>query len=251
MELERYPQACVIRSPINLGLGAALNALVLRAYEAGHRQLVLFDQDTGPQPAYPELLAAAAPQLVECHRLAVIGPKLVPPPGAHHLTIRPYSARRGKSVPRNAVEFVATSGSLISIDAWRDVGPFREDYFIDSIDIEWCLRAWHAGYVTVQAKNIELVHRWGTESETRMPVRSQLLLQSPARNYYYFRNKLHLLGLPHTPSAFRFRELSKLMAQGLLLLIHSPKGAWQILPRALSDGLRGKLGPSSPALGAD
>jgi rhamnosyltransferase len=36
---------------------------------------------------------------------------------------------------------IISSGSALSAAAYRKLGPFREDYFIEYIDIEYCLRA--------------------------------------------------------------------------------------------------------------
>ena len=38
-------------------------------------------------------------------------------------------------------DYVITSGSIITIAAYKEIGPFNNEMFIDFIDIEWCLRA--------------------------------------------------------------------------------------------------------------
>ncbi len=49
---------------------------------------------------------------------------------------------------------IISSGSAISADAYRVLGAFREDYFIECVDIEYGLRAWSRGvpvYMTSRA----------------------------------------------------------------------------------------------------
>lgn len=38
------------------------------------------------------------------------------------------------------VPWLISSGNLIKISAWEDVGKFNEDYFIDNVDFEFCLK---------------------------------------------------------------------------------------------------------------
>src|SRR4051812_4486555 len=57
----------------------------------------------------------------------------------------PTAIPRRQSGPRPppslAVDLAISSGSLITLTATAEVGPFDEGFF-DAIDIEWCSRAW-------------------------------------------------------------------------------------------------------------
>lgn len=241
-QLAQLDAAVIMRSAANVGQGAALNAIVGTAASAGADQLLLFDQDSTPDPHYPERLARAVSALKIGRRLAVAGPRLIAPESGH-LTIRAYRKQPGHDLPYDAVEFVATSGSLLSIECWRAIGPFRDDFFVDGIDVEWCQRAWSKGYVTVHVPEVALTHRWGSERKHDAGERSQLLLQSPVRNYYYLRNKIFTLGLPHVPRRFRAREWARLTAQIVYLALRAPGQWWRVVPVAVRDGVRGRLGP--------
>ena len=86
-----------------------------------------------------------------------------------------------------------TSGSLIPAEVIQVVGPMREDFFIDNVDVEWCHRARSMGYrlfgtgwATMyqrlgEAKLRVWYLRWRYESE-----------YSPIRSYYRLRNLVAL-----------------------------------------------------------
>ncbi|MCU0732745.1 MAG: hypothetical protein MUE84_14320 [Hyphomonas sp.] len=116
-----------------MGLGVALNGLMRRAAEDGFDELLLFDQDSSPQPSLPEVLLRSRIHLARRYtRIAGVGPMLAAPTSSDFLPI-PYAWRKDFD---SAAHFVPTSGSLVSIAAWRDVGPFREDCFVGGIDVE-------------------------------------------------------------------------------------------------------------------
>lgn len=245
--LARLPNLHLTRSPSNVGLGVGLNAVVEAAQSEGFGHVVLFDQDSTPDAALlPRLLDAfLATQAQPGLRPAAIAPLLVAPENEAFLP--PWYSRRPKPPAEgvSAVDFLPTSGTLVSIPAWREVGPFRADYFIDGIDVEWCFRAWAKGFSCLLAENLHMVHRWGyvAEEGKRQP---QILRQSDLRTFYYLRNAVEGLRLPHIPARWKLRVASRLALQCGLLLLHRKFGAptRRLLARAVSDGWTGRLGPA-------
>lgn len=237
----------LLRSPANLGLGHALNAVAEAAAAEGFAFLLLLDQDSVPPPELAESLAVQFDRLPS--PAAALGPRLVAPQGEHYL--EPRYARRSAAGPGiSLVDFLPTSGTLLSLAAWRKIGPFRADYFIDGIDVEWCFRASASGHGCYLAEAIAMPHRWGdaTAQARRKP---QILRQSLTRSFYYFRNTMVSLRLPHMPLGWRFRSCLRILAQAVLLLGMQPFSGrtWRTVAAALSSGLRGKLGPIPPGLG--
>jgi len=239
-------RATILRSDVNLGLGHGLNAVTQAAASAGFSFVLLFDQDSTPPPGLANALVAAFGRIDT--PVAALGPKLVAPPGEHYLA--PWLSRRGPAGrDTTPVDFLATSGTLISLAAWREIGSFRADYFIDGIDVEWCFRAWSRGYGCHLAETVEMPHRWGdaTAQADRKP---QILRQPLARSYYYLRNGIASLKLRHMPIAWRLRSALRLCAQAALLLAARPLHGrrWKIVLAALRDGLGSRLGPIPPGL---
>lgn len=245
--LKQLPDARLIRSPGNIGLGAGLNAVVEAARAEGYGHIALFDQDSSPDIALlPRLLERFKTLAGHPIPPAVIGPLLVAPENEAFLP--PWYSRRpmdGAGALATAVDFLPTSGSLVSIAAWTEIGPFRADYFVDGIDVEWCFRAWSRGYSCILAEDLHMVHRWGHAEEPGVR-RPQILRQSDLRIYFYLRNAAHGLRLPHLPRRWRARVALRLAAQAGVLLSarRFARPTRALVWRALRDGWAGRLGPA-------
>lgn len=241
-------RATLLRSPRNVGLGAGLNAVVEVAQAQGFRHVVLFDQDSTPKAGLAAELTALWPDAERRHGpVAAIGPLLTPPPGESYLPIR-YDRRSKAAHELAAVDFLPTSGTLVSVTAWRSIGAFRADYFVDGIDVEWCLRGWSLGFASILAEQVTMSHRWGHEDDEggRVP---QILRQSRLRCFYYLRNASHLLRLAHVPARRKAIIALRLAAQAGLLVLRggAPASMLALAARAVRDGLAGRLGPTPSA----
>lgn len=238
--LAELEDVAIIRSATNIGLGAALNRLVELARDEGAGEVLLMDQDgTPPAGLVAALQRVAAGHRAAGRRLAAIGPFLVPPAGENYRPLR-YAWRDRAS---GAVHFAPTSGSLLSIEAWRAVGPFREDFFIDGLDVEWGLRAFDKGYESIVATEIPFDHRWGTPGQKGKP---QILRYPPLRSFYYIRNNVAILRLPHVGWRWKLASAVRLAAQiGLLLSSRRfGRNTVALVRRAVADGWAGRLGPA-------
>lgn len=237
----------LIASPDNVGLGRGLNAVMEAASEEGFTHVLLLDQDSEPTSA---ILAALAGRMQELERagerVAVLAPRLVPPGEDFYKPIR-YEWRgqpRGDGLA--GVDFAPTSGSLISVEAYRDIGPFRDDFFIAGIDVEWGFRAWSKGWASYIARDLAMPHRWGEAVSEDELGKAQILRHAPIRNYYYARNVIAVARLSHVPLSWRIKSCAALAMQiGLMALKGAPGGLPPIWA-GLRDGLAGRLGPAPP-----
>lgn len=86
------------------------------------------------------------------------------------------------------VSTVITAGSMIPLKIFQLVGPFREELFIDYVDIEYCLRARLQGVRIRQCVEVGMAQPIGQSQKTIWgELRS---VHSPSRTYYFFRNSL-------------------------------------------------------------
>lgn len=140
-----------------------------------------------------------------------------------------------------------TSGTLIPCGVLKNVGGMRNDFFIDHVDTEWCLRAISLGYDLAVAVKARMHHRMG---DTRMAVWffgwSYLNGYKPRRLYYRFRNFVYMLRLEHVPLWWKIRGgwywLGNLYAHVVFSKgerLASLRAAF----RGICHGLSGKLGP--------
>lgn len=237
------PTPLVVERPeANLGLGTAYNALAARALARGDAHLFLLDQDSLPAPgAIAHLRTVLAALEAAGERPAVVGPRPLDPDG---LPMKVAAGAPRAQDGARPTAFVISSGSLISVEAVQAVGPFRADFFIDAIDIEWCLRAGARGYSVWIADAARMDHALG-QGLIRLPFGLVMTKQPPRRLYTYIRNQLAMVRLGHVPAAHKGRFLLSLPLRLAVYLAHdrlrpeTGRAIW----RGLIDGVRGRLGP--------
>ncbi|MDA2637647.1 glycosyltransferase [Bacillus cereus group sp. BfR-BA-01538] len=91
-------------------------------------------------------------------------------------------------------EAVMTSGNFLKLSIIESVGVFREDYFIDNVDHEFCLRLRKNGYKIVQINTVHLIHELG--NITPKDFFGQIVYPTNhnyIRRYYISRNRLRMV----------------------------------------------------------
>ena len=85
----------------------------------------------------------------------------------------------------------------ISCAAWRillSVGPFPEEFFIDYVDTDYCLRCREAGRLIAVSNAARLVHAFGARDRRRSWDWRLLRRIIPAsRHYYIARNRIAMI----------------------------------------------------------
>lgn len=177
--------AHLIANSENLGIAAALNQGVAWVGAQGFAWALTLDQDTVVHGAMLDELAAVYDAVPCADRLAIIGsnywdsqnPDAQPVKGAWI---------RG---PWVEARHVITSGSLTSLAAYRAVGPFKDELFIDLVDVEYCFRARAAGYAVVIATKVLMEHPIGASTARRLGWKEIRPTNHPAwRRYFMVRN---------------------------------------------------------------
>ena len=246
------PTACrILRPGANVGLGAAYDAFLAAARAAGDRFVLLLDQDSLPPPdAVPRLAALHERLAAAGERPAIVGPQPLDPHGQPmRIAVSDPPAPAGLAAEATRVSFVISSGSLVDVERAASVGPFRADYFIDAIDLEWCFRANACGFSIWIADEVTMDHRLG-RGVIRIPLIGLLLADQPPRRLYtYLRNQLAMMRLPHVP----FRHKAKtLLSLPVRLPVYLARNGFSRESRAairngLRDGWAGRLGPPDDA----
>jgi rhamnosyltransferase len=165
----------------NLGIAAALNIGAEEAINRGCDLLLTMDQDSTASPGMVEILKDCFVSQ-EDKSLAIVSPfhliSVTDPPNT--------------SLPScTEMDTVWTSGNLLSLSAYQDVGPFDEDLFIDFVDHEYCLRLRRNGYRVIQS-NVTILHHNIGNNLRKIKVASMSLVvsnHSPLRRYYITRNR--------------------------------------------------------------
>lgn len=248
----RATNATIIRSPYNLGVGEGFNQLALHAMWAGCARLAIFDDDSTLAPGSIAALGRSMDALhAACEKAAVIGPLIVSPADAPQ-TYRPprYFRASGDDVASaQSVLYVISSGSLIDLGAFRRIGRFRSDFFMDAIDTEWCFRARANGYSCWVDVDVQMEHRIGG-GVTRATVFGRgFPKQTPMRLFAYIRNQIYCLRRARMPLWWRVLLTAHLVRLcGAHWLNAEDKPAMRkLMADAFRDGVKGRLGPPEQA----
>ncbi len=188
-ELAALQESCagagmtLVENGKNLGIATALNIGVRRACTLGAHWVALFDQDSRVTENFFATLTAAFAASRWGGRLGILVPRYV-------------DSRLGTPLPPNLVECgleaAMTSGSLLRMSTFAELGFFVDELFIDGVDYEFSLRLRKAGYVIEECPEAVLLHSPGEPTRHTLLgiLRYQTANYSPARRYYQERNKI-------------------------------------------------------------
>jgi rhamnosyltransferase len=177
----------------NLGVARALNIGIDRAVTLGYASVLLLDQDTQADDDMVATLLATQAAFPDGARLAVVGS------GFNDVTGRDVSSRAAAKPgdPSDAwqeVESTITSGSLLPLAAYAVIGPFREEFFIDYVDSDYCFRARAKGYHVIKTRKQLMSHTIGAPTQHRLLWSKKWTTNhSPDRRYYIARNDTVML----------------------------------------------------------
>ncbi len=183
-DVARDPRVELLLVDTNEGIGAALNRGCDRALADGFAWVVTSDQDSVVEPTMVAELAAIWAEHPERDRVKIVAPNYV------------MGAGVGVRFPRNAARWhemptAITSGALTSLAAYREVGPFRADFFIDSVDEEFCLRLRRRGMIVVCSRKPLMRHSLGNARTHRILWRDfPQSHHATFRRYYMARNRV-------------------------------------------------------------
>jgi rhamnosyltransferase len=181
--------AHLILNPDNEGLASALNTGARWAIDRGFRWILTLDQDTTVLPEMVNSLLKIASQYAAPERLAVVG--------SNYLQKENGKLGLELTVPGGALfketRTALTSGSLVSLDAFQIVGGFREDFFVDCVDHEYCLRARAHGFRILVSSRALMRHGIGQLKEHRLLWKTVGTSNHPPnRQYFLARNSFVL-----------------------------------------------------------
>jgi rhamnosyltransferase len=180
----------LIANPTNEGIARALNAGTRWAASQGFQWVLTLDQDTIVAADMVDTFEAVLRAYPSPACLAVIGSNYRDKVNGK-LFFQPTTR---DVFAGSKIISVLTSGSLISVDAFAVIGGFRDDFFVDCVDHEYCLHARACGFQVVVTSKPIMEHQIGHPMEHRVlwkKVRTPN--QSPLREYFRTRNSIVLI----------------------------------------------------------
>lgn len=258
-ELESLNQQNIKLVPLgeNLGIAKALNLGAAIAEEQGFQYLLTLDQDSRLPNNYIEQMLRLLEILEsENPRIGFVAPNF--------LDINSHTEARFSIISRWWVRtctcnehsghmlthFAITSGTIYPIGVFKEIGGFREDYFIDHVDSEFCLRLATKGYGMFVNCDVRLQHAIGYRQVHKfMGLTIKPNNHRALRRYYIARNGLYtaLQYFSFSP-AYLWLTFLRLVHETLSIVLFEENkgGKLRMLANGMRDGIRGKLGPYSP-----
>jgi rhamnosyltransferase len=252
LEARDFSEVTLISNYENLGIGHALNQGMEVAIQKGYAWVVTFDQDSYPEVNMVMELHRALSSAVDANSIAMIAPQIIDINYGRvsRFLMRglPFSYRRLKceQVLFQTVTYAITSGAMVNTEIYQELRGFREEFFMDFIDIEFCLRAQIKGYKILAVCSAKLLHSFGNRRVVTLgPITLHPSFHSPERWYTISRNRIQMiksfgLRLPHWLS---YEFVATVFTTSRMLLTEDRrKSKCLAMIRGTWDGCRDKLG---------
>jgi rhamnosyltransferase len=224
----------------NLGIGAAINIGVRTALAAGAAYILTLDDDTEASPG-------AVAELVRCfmdYEAQHVG--IVWAQWIVEINFAQPSHLEGDT-PRT-VDRIPSSGCMIRREVFESVGMFREDYFLDFTNYEYCARIVGAGWRLLTCPTATVFQRPGDVTRRQFFGRSVAVSNYPAERLFFLCRNGFVLYLWERRSGPHLREHCRNTASRFVksLLYEREKARKSsAIIRGSVEGLLGHLGPPS------
>ncbi|EMX8400327.1 rhamnosyltransferase [Yersinia enterocolitica] len=250
-----YPHLHLISLQDNIGIASAQNCGIKMSIDMGASHILLLDHDSIPaDDMVDKLLNLELKLLSQGRQVGAVGPTSVD---------RRTSTRSG-FVRKNGIfikriypdslkgfietDFLIASGTLIRVAVLQHVGLMNDGYFIDHVDTEWCFRAVNLGYELFGCRDALLNHSLG-DSVIRIWIGRwrEIPKHSPMRNYYIFRNTIHMVATTPMSVSWKLAHVYRLMMFFVFFMIAAkPRyGRFIMMFKGSFDGIRGISGKLS------
>lgn len=188
----------VVADGVNRGISERLNAGARAAIREGGKWLLTMDQDSFFSETMLDQYWHCINKFDHRDEVSMFG-------------VEYEKADKRSGCESETTTQLITSGSLVNLLLFPEIGGFNEQLFIDEVDSEYCFKSNQKGYQTVKLKNIFLNHSLGVVSTHRslksLKITSRTL-HSPLRVYYMIRNYLYISReyQKEQPSSFPYRK---------------------------------------------
>jgi len=237
---EFSPKVTLIRNQQNRGLAAALNQGVKVALNGGFEWVLTLDQDSEAEGNMVCKMLESYQRYSQQDKVGIIAP--------YSLFMK--DGKRGVvhikegSGDITEVELIHTSGNLVKHSIFKAVGLFREDYFIDQVDYEFCFRIRNAGFRILVCNQAVMHHRPGDLKSAYILDRQVFYSNySAIRRYYMTRNGIIL---SKEIRNWKFlKSHTVLVVKELIKVLLYEEQKWvkfKSILKGLMDGIGGKLG---------
>lgn len=226
----------LFKSPKNVGVGGAHYAACKMAETENFDFVLFLDQDSQLPSGFLTKMIFGFYRLQQLHpRLCAIGPSWSDPRflGRQQTSKLKNNLRKILKAP-NLSHVLISSGMLIGVPTLKNIGYPKREYFIDLVDVEWCLRAKYKNYQVVELADVQMDHMLG---EVKLIRNSPLRYRKPMRYYFGIRNSFFLFNDKQISFQFRFFILvSNILEIRKIPFVPNPIASFLAACRGLKDG---------------
>lgn len=179
---------------VNLGIGKALNDSIEYLKSIGDYDYIFtFDQDTIVDETFVEKMIYEYNQ-AGIEDIIMFTPTILDPDGEVINQLYVKDSNISSSNYREVILGITSASMLIGKALFKANILFREDFFIDHVDHEFCLKARTLGYKVVSTSRISVRHELGTKKTKKfLNFKITYYEHSALRLYYFVRNGLILM----------------------------------------------------------
>lgn len=170
----------VIELDENMGIGCALNFGVKFAIKEKFHWVITMDQDSIVDK---NIIKSYEKFISENENAKILTPNISLNNGGIYSEVD------------KEVEMAITSGNLVRLDIFDKIGFYNEILFIDSVDIEFCLRLKQHGERIFFVKDAFINHELGCPHDKNGFFSKFYSKHSPLRRYYIYRNYFYILNV--------------------------------------------------------
>lgn len=219
----------------NKGIAKALNVGAQKALDCGFDLLFTIDQDSMATVDMVKRLVVH----IDKKNVGIVSP----------FHINKFNSKKPESYGITESFDVMTSGNLFKLSTYKCIGSFNNEYFIDFVDVEYCIRMHEAGYKVYTVNNALLMHN---EADiTQKKIFGKLVYpanHAAVRLYYKTRNRLDLIKRfkKSYPEFFKYETMIyRNMIIKIILFENNKILKIKYILKGFSDYIRGKFGPIS------
>lgn len=231
-EFTQNPKISVLQDHRNEGIAKRLNWASKQAIQENYQWLLTMDQDSQFANNDFSLYLESIEAIKDKEKIAMFG--------IEH-------EKNGKSTVSNqwqSVDYLITSGSILNLSLFNEIGGFDEQLFIDSVDVDYCFAAKRKGFLIAKIPSIYMEHHLGMIAENTLGLKNRVL-HSPIRLYYMTRNYVYMKKKYNSQFVAYFKILRTDLfnrIKNYLLLGKNKLQLIQLLRRAFRDAKQGNMG---------
>jgi rhamnosyltransferase len=211
----------------NFGIARGLNQGCTMAKEDGFEWVLTMDQDSRWDNDDIALYLSEAENIyIHNNRIVSFSPMLRGEKEVHSVLgdIRLLffnQTNLKKIVLTSGYEFIdrtITSGNILSLQAWMQVGKFNELLFIDEVDYEFCYRIINNEYQIVKMLTCSMNHTIGEPKKFFFP--QHFAFHHNERIYYIIRNMIYILtNFPEFAKKYKYKKNIRKIVIGRLIFL--------------------------------